>query len=253
MKIIFSSLCLALLASTLRAQSPPQGLVLDQRWQSPLQGGSDTLKDLGALLSPFAKPSPSLAPAPGIKIYEEISYLMPVEDAKKLLKLDQRQAVKNKVLCPGFPKDSLLYHAFDGIFEGHFNKLVLVTDRMDQVVAVELIAEVPKRDQVDAPYSPTDWHMYNFVLSRTKATRRLWIDHKCHFQEDGRWQEYRPTFTSSQPKAEVQVLRIDSLLMDPGKREGYRTSDWKPLEAARLYLPKPLMEVILHCVNAGGR
>jgi len=253
MKSICSSLCLALLASTLLAQSQPQGLVLDQRWQTPLQGGNDTLKDLGALLSPFAKPSPNLAPAPGIKIYEEISYLMPVEDAKKLLKLDQRQAVKNKVLCPGFPKDSLLYHAFDGVFEGHFNKLILVTDRMDQVVAVELVAEVPKRDQIDAPYSPTDWHMYNFVLSRTKAARRLWIDHKCHFQEDGRWQEYQSKYTSSHPKNEIQLLRIDSLLMEPGKREGYRTSDWKPLEAARLYLPKPLMEVILHCVNAGGR
>lgn len=253
MKHIVLSLHLTLLVAGLSAQTPSQGLALDQRWQTPLQGGNDTLKDLGSLLSPFAKPSPNLAPAPGIKIYEEVSYLMPVEDAKKLLKLDQRQAVKNKVLCPGFPKDSLLYHAFDGIFEGHFNKLILVTDRMEQVVALELVAEVPKRDQVDAPYSPTDWHMYNFVLSRTKATRRLWIDHKCHFQEDGRWQEYRPTFTSSQSKGEVQVLRIDSLLIDPGRREGYRTSDWKPLEAARLYLPKPLMEVILHCVNAGGR
>lgn len=253
MKYTLFSLCLVLLASSLQAQTPSQGLALDQRWQSPLQGCSDTLKDLGALLSPFAKPSQNLGAVPGLKIYEDVSYLMPVEDAKKLLKLDQRQAVKNKVLCPGFPKDSLLYHAFDGIFEGHFNKLILVTDRMDQVVAVELVAEVPKRDQVDAPYSPTDWHMYNFVLSRTKAARRLWIDHKCHFQEDGRWQEYRPTFTSSQPKGEVQVLRIDSLLMDPGKREGYRTSEWKPLEAARLYLPKPMMELILHCVNIGGR
>ncbi len=253
MKILIPCLCFAVLTSTLQAQLPSQGLSLDRGWQTPLQGGSSTLQDLGALLSPFAKPSTSLAPVNGLKIYDEVTYLMPLADAKILLSLDGKVAAKNKVVCPGFPRESFIYHSFDGVFEGHFNKLILVTDRMEQVVAVEFLAEAPKRDQIDAPGSPTDWHTYNFVLSRTKATRRLWIDHKCAFMEDGRWHEYRIARPGYQPREEVALLRIDSLLMDPGGRDGYRTSDWKPLEASRLYLPKPMMELILHCIKVSGK
>lgn len=252
-----------LLAVSTQAQTPtstaPSGLSLDRGWQTPLQGGSATLHDLGTLLSPFAKPSANLAPSPGLKVFDAVTYLMPLEEAKKVLNLNQRVIPKNKVNCPGFPKDSFFHYAFDGVFEGHFNKLYLVTDKADQVVAVQLVAESPKKDQIDAPYNPTDWHTYNFVLARSKAIRRLWVDHKPFFLEMDRskgkevWNDYDSKYTFKQPKGEVNMLRIDSLLMDPGRREGYRDSDWKALEAVRLYLPKPMMELILHCINLSGR
>lgn len=243
--------------ATCWAQSPAQagsGLVLDRGWLTPLQGRSQTLKDLGAVLSPFATPSANTTPFPSLKIFGPVTYLMPYEEAKKALNLNQGLVPKNKVICPGFPKDSFYHYAFDGTFDGHFNKLYLVTDIAAQVVAVQLVAESPIRDQVDAPHSKTDWHTFNFINSRSKALSRLWVEHKPFFQSKGEWREYSPTSPYMQPKEEVRLLRVDSLVIDPGKRsEGSRESDWRPLEAVRLYLPKPMMEVILQVISSTGR
>ena len=58
------------------ATEPPdshsQGLVLAPRWNSPVQGGSATLRDLGALLSPVAKAGNDLGPHPTLKVYGDI-------------------------------------------------------------------------------------------------------------------------------------------------------------------------------------
>lgn len=229
------------------------GLVLERGWDTPMQGGSATIKDLGAILSVFAKPAVDTQPQPALRLYNEVTYLMPLADARRSLGLNSQVISKNPVGCPGFPKGSFFHYAYDGVFEGHFNKLYLVTDKADQVIAVQLVAETPKRDQVDAPYKPTDWHTYNFINSRSKAVTRLWVDHKPFYQEKERWREYSPTLTSSQPKEDVVLLRIDSLLMDPIDRRGYRDANWKALESVRLYIPKPIMGLILTCINKGNR
>ena len=215
------------------------------------------MKDLGAILSPFAKPSINLSAVPGLEIYEGVTYLMPYEQAKKALNLNQRVVPKNKVNCPGFPKDSFFHYAFDGTFEGHFNKLYIVTDKADQVVAIQFVAESPKRENVEAPNDPTDAHTYNFINYRGKGTKRLWVEHIAYFQDKkGNWRRYRNPSRSSydQPEGPVDILRIDSLLMDPdASSSGFRRNNWKPLEAVRLYLPKPMMELILQCVNSPAR
>ena len=233
----------------------PQGVVLDRLWLTPIQGGSATIKDLGALLSPFASPSANTAAAPNLKIYRGVTYLMPYLEAKKVLSLEQKVVPKNKVICPGFPRDSFFHYSFSGSFEGHFNQMYIVTDKADQVVAIQLVSESPKVDQVDAPSKPTDWHAYNFVNSRTKGTKRLWIDHKPWYEDKTGWHEYSATNAYRQPKGELEVLRIDTVLLDPatGNSSVYRGNGWKPLEAVRLYLPKPMMELILQCVRSTNR
>ena len=246
----------ASIAQTVPAPPQASGIVLDRNWQNTFQGGIATMKDLGAILSPFAKPSPNPAAAPDLTIYEEVTFLMPLEQAKKEIGLADKAAAKNKMNCAGFPKDSLFFYSFDGQFEGHFNKLMIVTDKSDQVVAIQLVAESPKTDQIDAPWKGADWHAYNFIESRAKGSSRLWVDHKSFFQEDERWREYRspPKSTLDQPKGEVGLLRIDSLLMDPNlTNSGARGSKWKPLEAVRLYLPRPMIELILQCVKTAVR
>ena len=256
-KALFISLFITLLQTPASSQTPAGGLVVDRGWDSPMQGGSATMKDLGTLLSPFAKAAPNVSPSADLKIYEGVTYLMPLEDAKKTLNLTQKVIAKSMVVCPGFPLHSLFSYGFDGVFEGHFNKLYLVADKADQVVAVELVAETPKRDLVNAPFEITNWHTYDFINTRTKATTTLWIDHKPYFQDRDRWLEYRPKYSSGQPKGEVDLLRIDSLLMDPeiqpGSSKSYRGTNWKPLKAMRLYLPHPMMELILHCISKGTR
>lgn len=229
------------------------GVVLDRTWNSPIQGGSATMEDLGVLLSPFAKPSANTDTASYLEIYEGVTYLMPYEEARKKLNLSQKIISKNKVVCPGFPKDSLFHYAFDGNFEGHFNKLYIVTDKADQVVAIQLVSETPKIDSNEAPYKATYWHTYNFVNSRTKASKRLWIDHKQYYLERNRWTEYRAT-SANRLKSDLNLLRIDSLLFNPDiTNSGYRGNNWKALEAVRLYLPRPMMELILQCIQTSKR
>ena len=171
-----------------------------------------------------------------------------------MLSLEQKVVPKNKVICPGFPRDSFFHYSFSGNYEGHYNLLYIVTDKADQVVAIQLVSESPKVDQVDAPSKPTDWHAYNFVNSRTKGTKRLWIDHKPMYEDKTGWHEYSATNAYRQPKGELEVLRIDTVLLDSDLTTyGNRGQNWKPLEAVRLYLPKPMMEMILQCVNTSKR
>jgi hypothetical protein len=228
--------------------------VLDRLWLTPIQGGSATIKDLGALLSPFASAVANTAAAPNLKIYRGVTYLMPYLEAKRLLNLEQKVVPKNKVICPGFPRDSFFHYSFSGNYEGHYNQLYIVTDKADQVVAIQLVSESPKVDQVESPSKPTDWHTYNFVNSRTKGTKRLWIDHKPWFEDKKGWHEYSATNAYRQPKGELELLRIDTVLLDPDLTTyGNRGQNWKPLEAVRLYLPKPMMELILQCVRSTNR
>jgi len=56
-------------------------IVLDKGWQTPIQGGSATMEDLGVLLSPFAQPSNDTSQAPKTEIYQGVTYLMPYAEA----------------------------------------------------------------------------------------------------------------------------------------------------------------------------
>jgi hypothetical protein len=255
------------------ASSPPQttgtppavttsqsgGIMLDRGWESPMQGGSSKMEELGRLLSPFAKPAPTMNPFPTLEIYSGVTYLMPYEAAKKVLGLNQKVIPKNKMACPGFPKDSFSHYAFDGVFEGHFNKLYLVVDKADQVVAVQLVAESPNRDLVQSVYREPEWVTYNFVNVRSKASSTVWVDHEVRFFEpafagSNKWRELRADQTGFMPSSQVNLIRIDSLLMNPGKRGSTgRQHDWKALEAVRLYLPKPMIELVLHCIQGAQR
>lgn len=233
------------------AQSPSSGLVLDNGWASPMHGGIAAMKELGSLLSPFARPSPNVAPAPDIEIYQGVTYLMPYAEAKQKLGLTQNIVPKNKVITAGFPKDSLFHYAFDGIFDGGFNKLYIVTDKADQVVAVQLVCESPRRDMLRDIYTAPDWSMYNFINNRRKATTRLWVDHQTHFMRSGSWRQYRKVSGYAHPEGKETVIRIDSALMDPDSLKGsnHRGQEWKLLEVSQLYLPKPLMELMLHTIS----
>lgn len=230
------------------------GLVLDRGWATPIQGGSATMADLGALLSPFAKPSANMGSSPGLTIFEGVTYLMPYGDARKALNLTQKVVAKNKVACPGFPRDSFFHYAFDGNFDGHFNKLYLVVDKADQVVAVQLVAEKPQmRDFgiISLDSEKMEWHTYNFVNSKSKGSTRLLIEFKQFFLKGDRWTQYRPTGFLMQPKDPVEVLRLDSILVNPGS--GETTREQRAIEAVRLYLPRPMMELILQCIQISKR
>jgi hypothetical protein len=126
-----------------------------------MQGGAVAMQELATLLSPFAQANPTPDPQAGLPIYSGVTYLMPLNDAKLALNIKQQVTAKNRVGAAGFPRDSFSYYVFDGVYDGHFNKLYIVTDRADQVVCIQLVAETPKRDLLDAPSTRPDWRMYN--------------------------------------------------------------------------------------------
>ena len=215
------------------APTPERGIVLDSHWDSPMQGGTATLRDLGELLSPHAKARRDIGPHPELVIYDKVTYLMPLERAKEALGLKGRFGSKNKVACAGFPSGSLFHYGFSGIFEGEFNQLYIVTDKADQVVSIQLVNEHPR--EAPAYHSSfrkdkTQWHTYNFVNARTKAKDTMVIEHKVTPSGGG--------------------LRVDGVLQDLVKRNGSSSSfDLKALERVRWYVPLPLAGLIQECIN----
>jgi hypothetical protein len=63
------------------SSTPPGAIVLDKGWQTPIQGGSSTMEDLGVLLSPFAQPSNDTSQAPKTEINQGTTNLMPYVEA----------------------------------------------------------------------------------------------------------------------------------------------------------------------------
>ena len=216
----------------------PEGIALDPRWDSALAGDSLTLRDLGAILSKEAKRGRDTAPHPDVKIYGEVTYLMPLERAKEVLGLAKRINSKNKMASSGFPVSSLYHYGFAGQYEGGYNQLYIVTDSADQVVSIQLVAEHPRGDIPNVKYD--DWHVYNFVNARHKSLSTLQIGYSIHDKSD--------------------TLVIDSVLRDSGlhasRSRSVGTKVTQPtshsgpcLESVRWYLPKPLAGLILECIS----
>lgn len=180
---------------------------------------------------------------------------MPLPKALDVIGLKGRIPSRSKLVCPGFPKDSCFYVAFDGNFEGHYNRLYFVLDRADQVLCVELADEKPdKRDRITPDKG--DWHTYDFVNGRKKATPKLFIEHKIFYQsKSSGWSEVSDSgYRSSEPSS-ARLFRIDTVLFQPYVEErhaSFSTMTWKPLEDVRWYVPKPLSELILYCISRSG-
>ena len=237
--------------NSLPITSPTQGIVLDAHWNTPLQGGSATIRDLGALLSPVAKAAKDLQPHPTLSIYQDVTYLMHLQGAKTALGFAGRAASKNKVACPGFPTGSLFYYGFSGTFEGHYNQLYIVTDKADQVVSIQLVAEHPNKDMsLNVGNDQNNWHTYNFVNTRIKSLNTLNIGHSVSYQrENNSWATYEAKNDRSRPMTPPNLIRIDSVLSDPHFKDARSGHTTKPLESVRWYLPAPLAGLILESVN----
>jgi hypothetical protein len=146
---------------------------------------------------------------------------------------------KTAVSMPGFPKDSFFYYAFDGDFStfgdleisvprenavsgnsapviisevGRFNRMHLVTDSRDQVVAVQFSCEAPRSEP--RAFSSDDVGIFNFVLFRRKA-----IQTAAFYGTD----------------EEKDFLKVTSVL---------KTTAGRLLEVNLLYLPNPTRELI---------
>lgn len=231
--------------------SPQKTIQLDKAWDTPMQGGTATINDLGRLFGTLAKPNADLSATTDAAIYDQITYLMPVRQAIESLKLNVRVPSKVLIACPGFPRDSLYYYAIDGRFEGTYNRMYLVVDRADQVVSVELVDETPKLTGWHS-HEDQGWHTYDFVNARAKALSTLRVEQHVALWTVTKFEENNDIFAFapiiSTKNAGWKVARVDSALLTTDKYGQAKTSK----QNSRWYVPRPLVELILTCVQKAG-
>ena len=216
-------------------------------WDGPMQGGSKTLEDVAFVLNGFAKADPN-PPFEDVEIYNGVKYLMPLNEAVAALGIKGRLPAMKKVVCPGFPRESLNYTSFDGIFEGHYNRMDIVTDVVDQVVTIQFVDEHPK----DASFVPFalkgDWLTYNFVGYRVKAMTTLNVQYSLEAYEtkQSRWWRETPEYLARYYPTSP-ALRVFTYLMD---KHQLKKPD-RRLEETLWCVPRPFASLILHCVTIG--
>lgn len=127
------------------------------------QGGkSRVMKDLQSVLSEYGKPEEDTKPHPDALIYRgpawtrnggeiSIPYLMPRAKALALLVDRPGLASPRPALAPGFPPGMLIYE-YD-IKSGVYNRMFVMVDQADQVVALQAKAETKSDPTVPGP----DW------------------------------------------------------------------------------------------------
>jgi tRNA A-37 threonylcarbamoyl transferase component Bud32 len=201
-------------------------LVLSPTWNSFMRGGTQILDDLRDLLTGHGQAEVDLKPDPGLILFGQISYLMPATEAARAI--NQSLSPRRGLSCPGFPQDSLFYHAMEGAFGDQFNELLLITDSTDRIVAVQLVNDQPDESLwLDPVCFDEKWHAYNFVQSRTKSSAKWRVGHRV--EKAG------------------QVLRVDSELVDNDEFGYFGLGDSK--ERVQLYLPQSLVNLILYRIE----
>jgi hypothetical protein len=211
----------------------PLQVSLQPGYDSRMQGGDISMRELQLLLSPHSTEAVDLSGA-GTKIYNGVTYLMDSEQAATTLGLAHSVPSRVPVATPGFPKNSLYYIGYDGAFEGRFNRLYLVTDVANKVVAVQLIDEHPKgRWKSAAALAAASWSTYNFINARMRASDAMRVQ--------------------AVSKRQGNVIPIETQLYQRVRtRVGRKNVDrYEEQENAKLFIPIPFARIILHCAQIG--
>ncbi len=200
------------------------GLKLSGNWDARNSlsrgGSSDQSRELASLLKGFAAPGTSLAPSPATRIYRDVTYLLPFGEAQTRLGIGGKLKSGGKNAGVGFP-DGIDFVGFspEG---GRPYEVRLLYDKADQVIAVEFTASDPR--MLPPPPEP--------LLPKPDRLQA------------GRTYDFVPQGTTSVPRSYPQALwnLNDYVLIQT--RGGPRVAD--------LYLPKPMVSLILHCLDAAA-
>lgn len=204
------------------AAVPPAGLVLSPLWNKSPLGPRPLWADLKELLAPHGAPAVVRDADPTLEIIPHVRYLMPVREAAEALR-SGALSVKRSLDCPGFPDRSFSYYELRGSFGQDFDRLLLVVDAADQVVAVQLVSSKPLAARLDATFVSDRWLAYNFVESRVKMNRQWRVAHRVRLL--GR------------------IVAVDSELL-AGSDQGEAPAG-RARERVTLFLPEPIVNLIL--------
>ncbi|PYK72579.1 MAG: hypothetical protein DME44_04050 [Verrucomicrobia bacterium] len=212
---------------------PQLQVSLQPGYDSRMQGGDISMRELQLLLSSHCSEGVDLSGA-GTKIYNGVTYLMDSEQAATNLGLAHSVASRVPVAAPGFPKNSIYYVGYDGAFEGHFNRLYLVTDTANKVVALQLVDEHPKgRWKSAAALAAATWSTYNFISARMRASDTARVQAGSKRQ-------------GNIVVIDTQVYQRVRTRVGPKNIERYEEQ-----ENAKLFIPTPFARIILHCAQIG--
>jgi len=206
---------------------------LQPGYDSRMQGGDISMREMQLLLSSHCSEGVDLSGA-GTKIYNGVTYLMDSEQAATVLGLAHSVPSRVPVAAPGFPKNSTYYLGYDGAFEGHFNRLYLVTDTANKVVAIQLVDEHPKgRWKSAAALAAATWSTYNFINARMRASDTVRVQ--------------------AVSKRQGNIILIDTQVYQRVRtRAGRKNVDrYEEQENAKLFIPIPFARIILHCAKIG--
>lgn len=206
---------------------------LQPGYDSRMQGGDISMRELQSLLSPHCSEAVDLSGA-GTKIYNGATYLMDSGQAATVLGLGHSIPSRLPVAAPGFPKNSMYYVGYYGSFEGRFNRLYLVTDAANKVVAIQLVDEHPKgRWKSAASLAAASWSTYNFINARMRASDSLRVQAISKRQSNS-------------------ILIETQMYQRVRTRVGRRNVDrYEEQENAKLFIPIPFARIILHCAQIG--
>ncbi len=206
---------------------------LQPGYDSRMQGGDISMRELQLLLSSHCGEGVDLSGA-GTKIYNGVTYLMDSEQAVTNLGLAHSVPSRVPVAAPGFPKNSIYYVGYDGAFEGHFNRLYLVTDTANKVVALQLVDEHPKgRWKSAAALAVATWNTYNFINARMRASDTARVQ------------------AASKRQGNIVVIETQvyqRVRTSVGRKNVER---YEEQENAKLFIPTPFARIILHCAKIG--
>jgi hypothetical protein len=206
---------------------------LQPGYDSRMQGGDISMRELQLLLSSHCSEGVDLSGA-GTKIYNGITYLMDSEQAATNLGLAHSVPSRVPVAAPGFPKNSMYYVGYDGAFEGHFNRIYLVSDTANKVVAIQLVDEHPKgRWKSAAALAAATWSTYNFINARMRASDTARVQ--------------------AVSKRQGNIVVIDTQVFQRVRTRVGRTNvdRYEEQENAKLLIPTPFARIILHCAKIG--
>jgi len=189
---------------------------LQPGYDSRMQGGDISMRELQLLLSSHCSEGVDLS------------------EAATNLGLAHSVPSRVPVAAPGFPKNSIYYVGYDGAFEGHFNRIYLVSDTANKVVAIQLVDEHPKgRWNSAAALAAATWSTYNFINARMRASDTARVQ--------------------AVSKRQGNIVVIDTQVFQRVRTRVGRTNvdRYEEQENAKLLISTPFARIILHCAKIG--
>ena len=209
------------------------GIKLDSRWKSTIHpAGTGSAMEIGALLRGFASASENFSQAPNTEVYRNINYLATMKSIEPQLKqMVLKTGISPKLLnTPGFPSYSLKIYSFDpkdpkAGFDG-YDRMHIIADKVDQVVAVELTTETPSK--CHRLNLRENWYRtWDFANNMTKAMSSAAVEHE-------------------KSKTGGLIVIVSAFIKPDDRTHTYPDT---PIKESRLFLPVPLAEIILTCVQ----